>query len=119
MEASKARVRQFLGTSYVPAPVAVHVSDDVMEQMQGVWGDALPQFLPAVIGLSAEAALRLGGVKVIGEDDQPRYEWPERLGPGIGYCLFCHQHNTLVADAIGELSCSSCRHPQSNDGLWV
>lgn len=114
---SAARVRGLLGRDWAP-PRSAGLNDDVQQQFESIHGDALPHLLPALLDLSPEAALQLGGVKVFGPSGDAIAEWPESLGPGVGYCLRCHQHHTLLAEA-STLRCSNCGNVQADDGLWV
>ncbi|MBI3183016.1 MAG: hypothetical protein HYZ28_12840 [Myxococcales bacterium] len=115
-DASAMRVRDFIGEDWNPPSVTVN--DDVKADFQASDGDLLPQVLPTLVGLSAESALLLGGVVVRGVGGELLNEWPARVGVGIGYCLNCHRHHTLVSADHG-LRCSNCEHQQVNDGLWV
>lgn len=115
---SVARIRGLLGRDWTP-PKSVGLSDDVQQQFEVAHGDALPHLLPALLDLSAEGALQLGGVRVVGTGGEVIAEWPESVGPGTGYCLKCHQHHTLIQQDSGDLKCSNCENVQGNDGLWV
>ena len=85
-------------------------------------GDLLPQVFPTLVGLSADAALSLGGVEVVTDEGHKVLTWPTAHRAGVGYCLNCHRHNTLQeppTSAPANFRCSACGHEQENDGLWV
>lgn len=73
---------------------------------------------PLLTGLPLEELAPLGGIRFVEASSRTMlWEWPHRA-PLAGYCLNCHQHNTLHATRSG-FQCASCGNLQDTDGLWA
>lgn len=111
------RLRTVASPDWVPA--AIRVRKEVRHDLAFYQGDILRMLVRALIPkVREEEILRLGGVRVVDPTGSLVAEWPTRLKVGTGYCLNCHQHNTLVGSGA-SWRCTACDRFQDNNGLWV
>lgn len=111
------KLRAVANPHWVPVPLRVR--DEVRGDLAFFQGDILRELVRALVpNVGEEALLRLGGVRVVDSEGGLITEWPSRRAVGTGYCLNCHQHNTLVRGGT-SWRCTSCGRVQDNSGLWV
>ncbi|QRK05588.1 hypothetical protein JQX13_36355 [Archangium violaceum] len=109
-------------------PTTIRVRKEVREDLAFYQGDILRELVRSLVpNVGAEEILRLGGVRVVDPAGKLIAEWPIRRTIGTGYCLNCHQHNTLIGSGAAWTlvgggavwKCTSCGSVQNNNGLWV
>jgi hypothetical protein len=111
------RLRAVAGTGWVPA--GIKVRGEVREDLAFFRGDILREITRALLpNVTEEGLLALGGVRVVDRSGALVIEWPARQAGGTGYCLRCHQHNTLRS-AGPAYRCASCGNIQPDTGLWI
>jgi hypothetical protein len=111
------RLKAVAGEHWVPSGIVVR--REVRDDLAFYRGDILREIARALLpNVSDEELLRLGGVRVVDASGALVVEWPARRGGGTGYCLQCHQHNTLRS-AGAEYRCSACGNVQKDNGLWI
>jgi len=76
-EPSLMRVRELLGSAWVPPVVAT--SSEFRSEFAALDGDLLPQVLPTLVGLSPERALAMGGVVVLDSKGSLLRAWPAQV----------------------------------------
>lgn len=114
-ERSGTRIRRYLGHDHSFPELTV--SRDLNEDVPPV--NLHIHVAPMLTGLSLEQILLLGGIRFERADtNELLWAWPTTGASATGYCLMCHQHNTLSEDH-GVHACAFCGHEQADDGLWV
>jgi hypothetical protein len=116
-EASRARLQPIAPQAWRPAQITV--GQDEAVNLAYHRGNVMADIVLAVLNHFPEGAIgALGGIEVRDSQDRELSSWPPKAAAGTGYCLQCHQHNTL-RPARNGFRCLACGHEQENNGLWV